>query len=183
LSPTDSASDRQLSGGRTEPRGLSSSSTAHAAASGSTHSAALRQRTGASAAIPRVPAPDSSRLSTRVAQNLSRSDRPKQRAVYANRRPVRGEYGRSLLRRCGLVRRAQLRALLRDGRAAALPSASPDPQAGSQEEKRREQLMQIGEPLRTIVVEPLHLSVKQPAGEPEPIQSPESEPQEVPVTP
>ena len=29
--------------------------------------------------------------------------------------------------------------------------------------------MQIGEPLRTIVVEPLELPVKQPAGEPEPV--------------
>jgi hypothetical protein len=39
--------------------------------------------------------------------------------------------------------------------------------------------MQIGEPLRTIIIEPLELPVKQP----EPIQSPESEPEEVPVTP
>src|SRR5713226_6324088 len=41
-----------------------------------------------------------------------------QQAVYANRRRVRGEYGKSLLRR-----RGELRALLRDGRDAALPSA------------------------------------------------------------
>jgi hypothetical protein len=42
--------------------------------------------------------------------------------------------------------------------------------------------MQIGDPLRTIIVEPLELPVK-PTGEPEPIQSPESEPQQVPVAP
>jgi CheY-like chemotaxis protein len=48
-----------------------------------------------------------------------------------------------------------------------------------------EQMMQIGEPLRTMVVEPLELPVEQPTGEPEPepIQSPESEPEQVPVTP
>ena len=44
--------------------------------------------------------------------------------------------------------------------------------------------MQIGEPLRTIVVEPLELPVLQPAGESEPetIQSPEPEPERMPVT-
>ncbi len=43
--------------------------------------------------------------------------------------------------------------------------------------------MQIGEPLRTIVVEPLHLPVKQPAGEPKPVHAPETEPEpmQVPV--
>jgi len=43
--------------------------------------------------------------------------------------------------------------------------------------------MQIGKPLRTIVVEPLELPVEQPKGEPEPglIQSPESEPEQVPA--
>ena len=46
-----------------------------------------------------------------------------QQAVNANRRRVRGEYGKSLLRRRRRIGRAQLRALLRDGRAAALPSA------------------------------------------------------------
>ena len=45
-----------------------------------------------------------------------------QQAVYANRRRVRGEYGKSLLRRRGeFVERSF--ALLRDGRDAALPSA------------------------------------------------------------
>jgi hypothetical protein len=33
--------------------------------------------------------------------------------------------------------------------------------------------MQIGEPLRTIVVEPLDLPVKKPTGEPEPVHVPE----------
>ena len=43
--------------------------------------------------------------------------------------------------------------------------------------------MQIGEPLRTIVVEPLELPVKQPTGEPEPVPAPEPEPEpeQVPV--
>ena len=45
--------------------------------------------------------------------------------------------------------------------------------------------MQIGEPLRTIIVEPLELPVKQLVREPEPepMHSPESEQQWVPVTP
>ena len=45
--------------------------------------------------------------------------------------------------------------------------------------------MQIGKPLRTIVVEPLELPVEQPIREPEPepIQSPESEPEQVPAEP
>jgi hypothetical protein len=41
--------------------------------------------------------------------------------------------------------------------------------------------MQIGEPLRTIVVEPLELPVKQPAKKPEPVYVPESEFEPVPV--
>ena len=39
--------------------------------------------------------------------------------------------------------------------------------------------MQIGKPLRTVVVEPPELPVKQPTGEPEPVPVPEPEP--VPV--
>jgi hypothetical protein len=41
--------------------------------------------------------------------------------------------------------------------------------------------MQIGEPLRTIIVEPLELPVKQPTVEPEPDHVPE--PEQVPVAP
>ena len=41
--------------------------------------------------------------------------------------------------------------------------------------------MPIGEPLRTIVVEPLELPVKQPTGEPEPVPVPEPEPEQAPV--
>jgi hypothetical protein len=44
--------------------------------------------------------------------------------------------------------------------------------------KRKEQDMQIGESLRTIVVEPLELPVQQPAAEPETVPAsaqPESE--------
>jgi hypothetical protein len=42
--------------------------------------------------------------------------------------------------------------------------------------------MQIGEPLRTIIVEPLELPVQQPAGEPEAVHVvPEPEPEQVPV--
>ena len=43
--------------------------------------------------------------------------------------------------------------------------------------------MQIGEPLRTIVVEPLELPVKPPADEPEPDAIPlaQPEPERVPV--
>ena len=40
--------------------------------------------------------------------------------------------------------------------------------------------MQIGDPLRTIFVEPLELPVKQPTGEPEPANEPE--PAEAPVS-
>ena len=47
--------------------------------------------------------------------------------------------------------------------------------------KGREQDMQIGEPIRTIVVEPLELPVSQPTGEPEPVPAPELEPEQVPV--
>ena len=43
--------------------------------------------------------------------------------------------------------------------------------------------MQIGKPLRTIVVEPLELPVEQPTREPEPEPTaPEPEPQQVPAT-
>ena len=51
--------------------------------------------------------------------------------------------------------------------------------------KTGSRMMQIGKPLRTIVVEPLELPVEQPTREPEPepIQSPEPkpEPQQVPA--
>jgi hypothetical protein len=47
--------------------------------------------------------------------------------------------------------------------------------------ERKEQDMQIGEPLRTIVVEPLELPVNQPTGEPQPVPVPEPEPEQVPV--
>ena len=47
--------------------------------------------------------------------------------------------------------------------------------------RKKELVMQIGEPLRTIVVEPLELPVNQPAGEPEPVPVPEPEPELVPV--
>jgi hypothetical protein len=47
--------------------------------------------------------------------------------------------------------------------------------------------MQIGKPVRAIVVEPLELPVKQPTGEPEPapihLPQPEPEPERVPVAP
>jgi hypothetical protein len=45
--------------------------------------------------------------------------------------------------------------------------------------EEREQGMQIGEPLRTIVVEPLELPVQEPADEPVPV--PEPEPEQVPA--
>ena len=41
--------------------------------------------------------------------------------------------------------------------------------------------MQIGEPLRTIIVEPLELPVNEPRAEPEP-EPLEPEPEQVPVT-
>jgi hypothetical protein len=41
--------------------------------------------------------------------------------------------------------------------------------------------MQIGEPLRTIVVEPLELPVSEPTAEPEP-EPAEPEPEQVPAT-
>jgi hypothetical protein len=49
----------------------------------------------------------------------------------------------------------------------------------------KEQDLQIGEPLRKIIIEPLELPVKQPADEPEsePILLPQPEPDGVPVTP
>ena len=44
--------------------------------------------------------------------------------------------------------------------------------------------MQIGELLRTIIVEPLELPAKQPTREPEPeLNAPQAEPEQVPVTP
>ena len=45
--------------------------------------------------------------------------------------------------------------------------------------------MQIGEPQRTILVEPLEVPVKQPTSEPEPVPlpEPEPEPEQVPVAP
>ena len=42
--------------------------------------------------------------------------------------------------------------------------------------------MLIGEPLRTIVVEPLELPVKQPPSKPKPADAPDREPEQVPVT-
>jgi hypothetical protein len=41
--------------------------------------------------------------------------------------------------------------------------------------------MQIGELLRTIVVEPLEIPVNKPCSEPEPIHVPEPEPERVPA--
>jgi hypothetical protein len=41
--------------------------------------------------------------------------------------------------------------------------------------------MQIGEPLRTIIVEPLEFPARQPTGEPEPTLVPEAEPEEAPT--
>jgi hypothetical protein len=42
--------------------------------------------------------------------------------------------------------------------------------------------MQIGEPVRTIVVEPLEIPVHKPSSEPEPVvEQPEPEPERVPV--
>ena len=49
-------------------------------------------------------------------------------------------------------------------------------------ERRREKAMQIGEPLRTVVVEPLELPVKQPTGEPELVPAPEPQPEQVPIS-
>src|ERR1035437_7637749 len=48
--------------------------------------------------------------------------------------------------------------------------------------RKKELVRQIGEPLRTIVVEPLELPVQQPAGEPETFPaSAQPEPEQVPV--
>ena len=46
--------------------------------------------------------------------------------------------------------------------------------------KGKEQDMQIGEPLRTIVVEPLEIPVNKPSAEPEPVVE-QPEPEQVPV--
>ena len=43
--------------------------------------------------------------------------------------------------------------------------------------------MQIGEPLRRVVVEPLELPVRGPEDQPEPIPTPEPEPEKAPVAP
>jgi hypothetical protein len=51
----------------------------------------------------------------------------------------------------------------------------------SSRDREREQGMQIGDLLRTIVVEPLELPVQQPAAEPELVPAPEPEPKQVPV--
>jgi hypothetical protein len=42
--------------------------------------------------------------------------------------------------------------------------------------------MLIGEPLRTIVVEPLELPVKQTTRKPKPADAPDRQPEQVPVT-
>jgi hypothetical protein len=41
--------------------------------------------------------------------------------------------------------------------------------------------MRIGEPLRTIIVEPLELPVKQPTREPELVPVPDTEPEQTPA--
>ncbi len=43
--------------------------------------------------------------------------------------------------------------------------------------------MQIGEPLRTVVVEPLELPVREPENQPEPIPTPEPVPEKAAVAP
>jgi hypothetical protein len=48
--------------------------------------------------------------------------------------------------------------------------------------ERREYDMQIGKPLRTIVVEPLEIPVQQPLVEPEPFREAEPQPAEAPVS-
>ena len=48
-------------------------------------------------------------------------------------------------------------------------------------ELRRGQPMQIGKPLRTVIVEPLELPVKEPTAEPEPVSVPEPDQEPVPV--
>ena len=66
-----------------------------------------------------------------------------------------------------------------------LSSTSTRPLCAGNQHENWERMMQIGKPLRTIVVEPLELPVEQPTREPEPepIQSPEPkpEPQQVPA--
>lgn len=42
--------------------------------------------------------------------------------------------------------------------------------------------MLIGEPLRTIVVEPLELPVKQPTSKPKPADAPDRQPEQVTVS-
>jgi hypothetical protein len=43
--------------------------------------------------------------------------------------------------------------------------------------------MQIGKPLRTIVIEPLELPVGEPENQPEPLPAPEPEPEKAPIAP
>jgi hypothetical protein len=55
--------------------------------------------------------------------------------------------------------------------------------AGAEERgyaQRMEQEMQIGQPIRTIIVEPLELPVQEPKAEPEPANEPQ--PAEAPVS-
>jgi hypothetical protein len=47
--------------------------------------------------------------------------------------------------------------------------------------RRESKNMQIGEPLRIIIVETIELPVKHPTLEPEPVYMPEPEPAEAPV--
>jgi hypothetical protein len=56
----------------------------------------------------------------------------------------------------------------------------------AEDHENREEMMQIGDPLRTIIVEPLELPVSDPAGDPisdPPAPQTEPEPNQVPVTP
>ena len=53
--------------------------------------------------------------------------------------------------------------------------------AGAGLRTRKEQAMQIGERLRTIIVEPLELPMTQPTDEPEPVPVPEAELEQTPT--
>src|SRR5208282_6763412 len=78
------------------------------------------------------------------------------------------------------------------GVSSAISSSPGEPPLITQELSARrtrnenwEEMMQIGDPLRTIIVEPLELPVEEPTAEPrpEPWHAPEPAPDQVPAVP
>jgi hypothetical protein len=77
--------------------------------------------------------------------------------------------------------RAVWNSLFIGGRTATFLITATYAGIGERSYARRSAIMLIGKLLRTIIVEPLELPVKQPTGEPVPVPVPEPEPEQVPA--